>query len=47
MRKEIKDLLKRADAVAQETAKNIQEIRQCLFDFWDLILEDEDLALID
>ncbi len=47
MRKEIKDLLKRADAVKKETAKNIQELRESLFELWEAILEDEGLALID
>ena len=47
MRKEIKKLLKRADKLKAETAKNIQGLRESLFELWELILEDEGLAPID
>ncbi len=47
MRKEIKDLLEKADAFKREAAQSLKEARQCLFELWELILEDDGLAPID
>ena len=46
MRKEIKALLTRADEISRQTEQVLREAWQCIFDLWELILEDEGLGLI-